>query len=222
MPRPGEASLAHNGVLFLDELAEFPRHVLETLRQPVAEHVVVITRGRQTARFPARFMLVASINPCPCGHFGGQDGRCHCSAVALERYRARLSEPLLNTIDIQVQLQPLTATMLRQSPSSETSAVVQARVVAARARQMERYVAHGGGTNATVAMPMLRKTSPLAPPVHDLLLRALERLQLRPRAHDAVWRITRTIADLEGAADIGAEHVAEALQYRHMDEPKQS
>jgi magnesium chelatase family protein len=142
--------------------------------------------------------------------------------LALERYRSRLSEPLLNRIDVQVHLQPLTPAMLRHSPPGETSAVVQARVVAARAREADRYMTHGGGTNASVAMSILRQTSPLAPPVHDLLLRAMESLGLSPRAHDAVWRVARTIADMDGQADIGAEHVAEALQYRHMDEPKKS
>jgi magnesium chelatase family protein len=140
----------------------------------------------------------------------------------LERYWARLSEPLLNRIDIQVQLQPLTAATLRQNPPEETSAVVQARVIAARNLQAERYAAHGGGTNASVAIPTLRQTSPLAPLVHDLLLRAMESLGLPPRAHDATWRVARTIADLDGQTDIGAEHVAEALQYRHMDAPKNS
>jgi magnesium chelatase family protein len=219
VPKPGEVSLAHRGVLFLDELAEFPRNVLETLRQPLEEGIAHVTRARQTTRFPARFMLVAASNGCPCGNLGSLHKPCICSQVALDRYRARLSGPILDRIDIQIQLRALPAEALRQGPASETSADVRARVAQARARQYERYRKLGGGVNAEVPMRRLQELSPLAPEVHDLLLRALSRFGLSPRAHDRIWRVARTIADLDGKLQIGAEHVAEALQYRHFDEP---
>ena len=219
VPKPGEVSLAHRGVLFLDELAEFPRHVVETLRQPLEEGVSHVTRARQTTRFPARFMLVAASNGCPCGNLGSPQKPCVCSAVALERYRARFSGPLLDRIDLQIQLRALPADALRQAPRGETSAVVRARVQAARERQHVRYAPLGGGINADVPMRQLQEISPLDPAVHDLLLRALSRFGLSPRAHDRLWRVARTIADLDGVEAIGSEHVAEALQYRHFDEP---
>ncbi len=217
LPRPGEVSLAHSGVLFLDELAEFPRQTLETLRQPLEDGSVMVTRARQTAVFPARTMLVAALNPCPCGYLGSRTKPCACSPMGLDRYRSRLSGPLLDRIDIQLQLQNLTASMLRLSPPSDTSDEIRARVCAARQVQADRYGSEAT-TNATVAMAALRQKSPLAPAVHDLLLRAIDAFGLSPRAHDRIWRVARTIADLGGAADIGSDHVGEALQYRHFDE----
>lgn len=221
VPKPGEVSLAHRGVLFLDELAEFQRHVLETLRQPLEEGQAQVTRARQTTRFPARFMLVAASNGCPCGNLGSLHKHCSCSQVALERYRARLSGPILDRIDIQIQLRALPAEALRQGPVGETSAQVRQRVQEARARQNQRFRQLGGGLNAEIPMRRLQELSPLEPNVHDLLLRALSKFGLSPRAHDRIWRVARTIADLDARAQIGAEHVAEALQYRHFDEPLQ-
>ena len=218
-PRPGEASLAHNGVLFVDELSEFPRHIIEVLREPMEHGVAVVTRARQSVRFPAKFMLIGSMNPCCCGNLGSTTRACICTPEAIERYWARLPKPVLDRIDIRVDMQALTPAMLREGTPGETSAVVQARVVAARARQAERYAAHGGGTNASVKMSVLQTTSPLQPAVHDLLLRALSSFGMQPRAHDVMWRIAWTISDLDGVADVGPEHIAEALQYRHKDEP---
>ena len=219
VPKPGEVSLAHRGVLFLDEFAEFPRHVVETLRQPLEEGVAHVTRARQTTRFPARFMLVAASNGCPCGQLGSRDKPCVCSQIALDRYRARMSGPILDRIDIQIQLRALPAEALRQGPVGETSAAVRQRVTAARDRQGARFRGLGGGVNAEVPMRRLQELSPLTPSVHDLLLRALSRFGLSPRAHDRIWRVARTIADLDCADAIAAEHIAEALQYRHFDEP---
>jgi magnesium chelatase family protein len=217
LPKPGEVSLAHRGVLFLDELAEFPRHVLESLRQPLEDGQVTVTRARQVARFPSQVMLVAALNPCPCGRANSPQHRCSCSAVALERYRGRLSGPLIDRIDIQVTVPTLHPTVLRGAASGDTSAVVRERVCAARTRQLERFGA--GLTNATVSMAAMRERSPLSTLVHDLLLRALDQFGLSPRAHDRIWRVSRSIADLAGCATINAEHVAEALQYRCFDEP---
>lgn len=214
VPRPGEASLAHHGTLFLDELPEFPRHVLEVLHQPMEEGVAVVTRARQTVRFPAKFMLIGSMNPCPCGNLGSVGRTCICTPEAIQRYWARLPKAVLERFDLRVDLQAMTPATLREGTPGETSEVVQARVVAARARQAERYADHGGSTNATVKMSVLQKTSPLQPAVHDLLLRPLSSFGMQPRAHDVMWRIARTIADLDGVADIGPEHVAEALVYR--------
>lgn len=218
-PRPGEVTLAHGGVLFLDELLEFPRSVLETLRQPLEDGHITIARTRQVIRFPARFMLVAALNPCPCGFRGSRDHICRCSLTAMERYRSRLSGPVLDRIDIQVELDPLSPRLLRGGPVGNDSATVRQRVEAARGRQSARFDPIAGGCNATVPMRRLRELCPLAGGVHDLLLRAIEHYGLSPRAHDRIWRVATTIADLEGADAVGSDHVAEALQYRHFDEP---
>ncbi len=218
-PRPGEVSLAHGGVLFLDELLEFPRSVLETLRQPLEDGHITIARTRQVVCFPARFMLVAALNPCPCGFRGSKQHACRCSSAALERYRGRLSGPVLDRIDIQVELDPLPPRFLRDGALGESSSVIRERVLQARQVQARRYADLGGGSNASVVMSQMRARCPLAGNVHDLLLGALEHFGLSPRAHDRIWRVARTIADLGQREDIDQSHVAEALQYRHFDEP---
>ncbi len=218
LPRPGEVSLAHGGVLFLDELPEFPRGVVETLRQPLEDGFVTIARARQVVRFPSRFMLVAALNPCPCGWAGSSVHPCRCTEAQLQRYQSRLSGPLLDRIDIQIELHPLPSHLLRGLSRGEPTAVVQARVARARQRQLDRYGDVSQATNASVPMSTLRKQMPLAEGVHDVLLRALATFGLSPRAHDRIWRVAATIADLDQAVAVGVEHIAEALQYRRFDQ----
>ena len=218
IPRPGEVSLAHAGVLFLDELPEFPRAVVETLRQPLEDGFVTIARARQVVRFPSRFMLVAALNPCPCGWFGSRVHPCRCTAPQLQRYQSRLSGPLLDRIDIQIELHPLPPQLLRGLARGESSMTVRQRVAQARARQTARFAGLPQRTNASVSMSAMRHRMPLHTDVHDVLLAALSSFGLSPRAHDRIWRVSATIADLDGADTVGAEHIAEALQYRRFDQ----
>jgi magnesium chelatase family protein len=207
-PRPGEISLAHNGVLFLDELAEFRRSALEALRQPLEEGLITVARARGAIQLPARFQLVAAMNPCPCGFRGDLRRGCRCTPKQLDFYRARLSGPLLDRIDLHVTVQTLTYAEL-SGPGGESSARIAARVRAARARQQAR-----GSTNAQLSGTRLRS---VAQPNGDgvrLLSRAVDSLALTARAHDRVLRVARTLADLDARESISAEHIAEALQFR--------
>jgi magnesium chelatase family protein len=211
-PRPGEVTLAHRGVLFLDELAEFSRPALEALRQPLERGEVDITRGQVSLRFPARVMLVAAANPCPCGHPGD---RCSCGTVVRERYRARLSGPLIDRIDLVCQLAPVTADKLSPgTPPGEASAVVRDRVLAARRLQSRRLAPLGMGTNAEMTAPDTRRCVDLAPGASRPLADALDSGLLTGRGHDRALRMAQTIADLAGASRVRDEHVAEALAYR--------
>lgn len=220
-PMPGEISLAHNGVLFLDELPEFSRSVLEVLRQPLEEGEVTISRARATVRYPARFMLVASMNPCPCGHAGDPTRACVCAPGQVQRYLAKVSGPLLDRIDLHVEVTPVPFEDLRRREDAEPSAAVRERVVAARDRQAERFGTDGGPagrySNAQMTAPEVRRHCRLDEPGAALLKAALTRLGLSARAHDRILKVARTIADLAGADAVGAEHVAEAVQYRSLD-----
>jgi magnesium chelatase family protein len=213
-PRPGEVSRAHNGVLFLDELPEFSRHVLEVLREPLEIGSITISRAAGQADFPARFQLVAAMNPCPCGYLGDPRGDCGCSAERVRNYRMKISGPLLDRIDIQVCVQPLPPEALRPGlADAESSATVLERVCAARRIQYER----AGVCNAHLEGAPLESTCALSGPGWALLEKAMNRFALSARAHQRVRRVARTIADLAGADDIGVEHLGEALALRQYD-----
>lgn len=213
-PRPGEVSLAHNGVLFLDELAEWSRHALETLRQPMESGLITISRAARQSEFPARFQLVAAMNPCPCGWAGDPSGRCGCSAEAVARYRGKLSGPLLDRIDVQLAVPRLPPSELRpDGPPGESTATVRARVLAARERQLRR----AGRPNAQLDQAQTERDCALQPKDRLLLERAIEQLQLSARALHRIQRVARTLADLAGEQDIGTAHVAEAIGYRLLD-----
>ncbi|MFO1508056.1 MAG: YifB family Mg chelatase-like AAA ATPase [Lysobacterales bacterium] len=209
-PRPGEISLAHHGVLFLDELPEFGRQVLEVLREPLESGRITIARAARRAEFPARFQLVAAMNPCPCGYAGDPSGRCHCTPDAIARYRSRISGPLLDRIDLVVEVPRVPHEELRAGRDAESSAAVRSRVIAARARQIHR----SGRTNAALDARAVQRACALGDGEQALLQRAVERLGLSARAYHRVLRVARTIADLDGCDAIGAAHLSEAVQFR--------
>jgi len=210
IPRPGEISLAHHGVLFLDEMAEFSRHVLEVLRQPLEEGCVRIARAARTAVFPARFVLIGAMNPCPCGYLGDPVRRCRCSPQQIATYSSRLSGPLRDRIDLTVGVAGVSAQDLQAPPPGETSADIRARVIATRTRQLARDCR----LNSRLEGRALRERTALDAGGRTLLTRAMSRLSLSARAHDRVLRVGRTIADLASSDRVCAEHVAEALQFR--------
>lgn len=215
--RPGEVSLAHNGVLFLDEAPEYQRRTLEALRQPLEDGVVTVSRARLTAEYPARFMLVAGMNPCPCGNFGSMTRECRCTPSEIRRYVNKLSGPLLDRIDLHVEVDGISYDELQDETPSEDSAAIKARVEAARAIQRERFEGKRNHTNSGMDNNDLRKYCRLDGPGDRVLREAYERLNLTARAGTRIIKVARTIADLEGASQIKAEHVAEAVQYRSLD-----
>jgi magnesium chelatase family protein len=218
LPRPGEVSLAHHGVLFLDELPEFRRHALDALRQPAEDGEVCIARASRAVRFPAQFMLVAAMNPCPCGWYGDARRGCRCTLHELERYRRRISGPLLDRIDLHVDVPSVPCTALPAAGSAEPSETVRERVRLARARQAARAEQGGGARiNARLKGVGLRRTCAVDAAARRLLHDAIEKLGLSARAHDRILRVARTIADLEGSDRILTAHLAEAVQYRALD-----
>lgn len=214
-PRPGEVSLAHHGVLFLDEMPEFDRRVLEALRQPIEEGRITVSRALRSVAFPARFVLVAAMNPCMCGYYGDKRRACKCTPQQIARYHNRLSGPLRDRLDLVVEVEAVPITELTQGAPGESSAAVRARVLAARQRQLARPIR--ARVNATLTGTELKKVAPLDSQCRRLLERSAERLQLSARAFHRVIRVARTIADLAGAEAISTEHLAEALQYRFLE-----
>jgi magnesium chelatase family protein len=217
VPRPGEVSLAHNGVLFLDEITEFRRDVLEVLRQPMEAGRVVIARAAGSLSFPARFQLAAAANPCPCGHLGDPRRECTCSPLDVRRYRARLSGPLLDRIDLQLEVPAVAFRELARGGSGEGSAAVRERVIAARAIQASRLAGSGRHANAELSPPEVRRWCAPDGEGERLLELAMAKLALSARAIHRILRVARTIADLEGATRLAARHVAEAIAYRTLD-----
>ncbi len=213
-PRPGEVSLAHHGVLFLDELLEFSRGALEALRQPLEDGIITIARAGRSAVFPSRFVLIGAMNPCPCGFLGDPVRVCRCTPLQIARYAGRLSGPLRDRMDLTVDVQRVPADALGTAVAGEPSSAIGARVLAARARQSARLAGTGVRTNAELTSSMLREYAHLDPAGLRLLRAATERLGLSARAFDRVRRLARTVADVEGADEVAADHVAEALQFR--------
>lgn len=212
VPRPGEISLAHQGILFLDEIPEFDRRVLEALREPMDSGRIHISRAASQAEFPAQFQLVAAMNPCPCGYHGDPGGRCRCTAEQVRRYRSRLSGPLLDRIDLQVEVPALPAEALQQAADGEASLSVRARVAQARERQNERQ----GKPNARLTTKEIDQFCQPEAAAAALLKQAISRFALSARAYHRLLKVARTIADMNGSATVGAQHVAEAVQYRRM------
>lgn len=217
-PQPGEISLAHNGVLFLDELPEFKRTVLEVMRQPMEERRVTISRARMTVDYPAAFMLIASMNPCPCGYYNHPEKECMCGPGIVHKYLNKISGPLLDRIDLHVEVTPVPFSKLSEAQLSEKSHEIRQRVIAAREIQNERYAENESiYCNAQMGSKQLREICRIEKAGQDLLKTAMDRLGLSARAYDRILKVSRTIADLDGSLNIETNHLAEAIQYRSLD-----
>lgn len=217
-PQPGEISLAHNGVLFLDELPEFPRNVLEVLRQPLEDRVITISRSKSTVIYPAGFMLVAAMNPCPCGYYNHPEKECVCTPGHIQRYMNRISGPLLDRIDLQVEVVPVTYDELSVRSQTEKSGEMRQRVLQSRERQSNRFEKHARiYSNAQMQSKMIHEYCEINKAGKNLLKKAMESRGLSARAYDRILKVSRTIADLEGSQAIQAHHLAEAIQYRSLD-----
>uniref|UniRef100_UPI0040570CB2 YifB family Mg chelatase-like AAA ATPase n=1 Tax=Alistipes sp. TaxID=1872444 RepID=UPI0040570CB2 len=217
-PQPGEVSLAHNGVLFLDELPEFGRSVLEVLRQPLEDKRITVSRAKYSVEYPANFTLVASMNPCPCGYYNHPEKECSCPPGSVHRYLNRISGPLMDRIDLHIEVTPVSIQEMASDAPEETSAAIRERVIRARKVQMERFRGVSGVyTNAMMNTKMLRTYCRLEPSSARLLERAMERLSLSARAYDRILKVARTIADLASSEEITAAHIAEAINYRSLD-----
>jgi len=218
IPQPGEISLAHNGVLFLDELPEFKRSALEVMRQPMEERKVCISRAKVSIEFPASFMLIASMNPCPCGYFNHPEKECTCSSVMVQKYLNKISGPLLDRIDLHVEVTPVPFSELSSTKMSENSISVRDRVLKARDIQAKRFEGHEGVyCNAQMGSKLLKEICVISSVGQNLLKTAMDRLNLSARAYDRILKVSRTIADLADSEDIKPEHLAEAIQYRSLD-----
>lgn len=217
-PQPGEISLAHNGVLFLDELPEFKRSVLEVMRQPMEERKVTISRAKVALDFPASFMLIASMNPCPCGYFNHPEKECTCGPGMVQKYLNKISGPLLDRIDLHVEVTPVAFSELSSTQQFEKSESIRERVIKARNIQTERYKnSEGVYANAQMSSKQLKEICVISTPAQNLLKTAMEKLNLSARAYDRILKVSRTIADLAASQDIKPEHLAEAIQYRSLD-----
>ncbi len=216
-PKPGEVSLAHHGVLFLDELPEFSRSVLESLRQPIEDGMVTISRAAGSITFPSRFMLVCAMNPCPCGFFTHPTKACRCSPYRVEQYRSKISGPLLDRLDIHIEVPPINYKELSSEPVGENSAVVRKRVEKARKIQQKRLRKDKLFANAHMGHRQIKANCVLDKDSKNLLKMAIEELGLSARAYDKILKVSRTIADLDGKKDINSEHISEAIQYRSLD-----
>ncbi|MDD8018112.1 MAG: YifB family Mg chelatase-like AAA ATPase [Bacteroidota bacterium] len=219
IPRPGEISLSHHGVLFLDELPEFARNVLEVMRQPLEDGKVTISRSKMSLEFPANFMLVCAMNPCPCGNFGNPNTECTCTPMQIQKYMAKISGPLLDRIDIHIEVPAVKVTELSQKKPGEHSSCIRERVIRAREIQLHRFTTHQQRlfANATMQSKEIREYCKIDSAGEDLLKMAMTKLGLSARAYDRILKVSRTIADLSCSAEIRTEHLSEAIQYRSLD-----